>query len=215
MRDVEAPPGPRDPDPEGIRELPPTPAMELRLSDRGKLIREGIAYHAEEIALAAVLTPEQAEAAKRELWRRRGIHALLDPELAGRLRLTKRQSTELADALKGRMEVYHKIVRSGVVSTKVGPPELFAALNQQRKDEIAQKVAALDQPIWEILNPSQLRALANLLNKPVAGYEPRKPKARPRLRGGDGPVEGDTDGDAPKVRDQRKDESGKRGRTST
>ncbi len=91
MRDIEAPPLPRQPDPEGIRRAAPTRAMELRLSDRGRLVRESIAAHAEEIALSAVLTRDEAEPVKIELWRRRGVHALLDAELAARLRLTKGQ----------------------------------------------------------------------------------------------------------------------------
>jgi hypothetical protein len=64
VRDVEAPPLLQQPDPEGVRELPPTRAMELRLSDRGRLVRESIAAHAEDIALTAVLKWDEAEPAK-------------------------------------------------------------------------------------------------------------------------------------------------------
>ncbi len=187
LRHVEIPPAPRRPDPRGIRDSPPTPAMEFRLSDQGRLVRASIAAHAEEIALEAVLTPEAAELAKRELWRSRGLHALLDPELAARLRLTRSQRTELADALKARIEVYHNVVRTHPPLPPVAsPPDVVEAFEQRRKEELAKKVDDLDQPIWEILNPSQLRALAGLLNKPVAGYEPAKPKAKPRLKGREG-----------------------------
>ena len=55
--------------------------------------------HAEEMALGIVLEPEQFEKAKIELWRRRGVHALLDPELAARLRLSRAQRNELAEAI--------------------------------------------------------------------------------------------------------------------
>jgi hypothetical protein len=187
LRDVEIPPAPRKPDPQGIRDLPPTPAMELRLSDRGRLFRASIAAHAEEIAMEAVLTPEESELAKLELWRSRGPHALLDPELAARLRLTRRQRSELADALKARIEAYHNLVRTLDPLPPVGSrPAVVEAFERQQKDGMAKRVDALDQPTWEILNPSQLRALAGLLNKPVAGYDPTKPKAKPRLQGREG-----------------------------
>jgi hypothetical protein len=93
------------------------------------------------------------------------------------LRLTKGQSAQLADALKARVEVYHDLVRSRPTVSSRLAPDLYAAAIQQWKAATAQKVAALDQPIWEILSPSPLRALAALLNKPVAGYEPAKLKA--------------------------------------
>ena len=186
MRDIEKPPDP-DSDPAGIRGLPPTKAMELRLSDLGRMIRESIVAHAEEIALEAILTPEEAEPVKLELWRGRGVHALLDPELAAQLRMTKRQREELADALKARLPIYHKLIRSSVPVYRRGAPRAeHDPARQQSRDERAQKVAALDQPIWEILTDSQLRALATLLKQPVAGYDPAKPRAKPRLRGRDG-----------------------------
>ncbi len=73
--------------------------------------------------------------------------------------------------------MYHDLVRSRpTVSTRL-PPAVYAAAIQQRREATAQKVAALDQPIWEILRPPQLRAMAMLLNKPVAGYAPTKAKA--------------------------------------
>ena len=156
--------------------------MELRLSDQGRLLLASIVAHAEEIALEAVLTSKETEPAKRELWRRRGLHALLDPELAARLRLSRTQRAEFADALKERVEVYHQLVRSDVVSSKSENAAVVDALRQRRKDEIGRRIAEWDQPIWEILTPSQLQALARLLNKPAAGDDPQKAKAKPRGR---------------------------------
>jgi hypothetical protein len=156
--------------------------MEYRLSDRGKRLCASTVAHAEEMALEAVLTPEQAEQTKLELWRRRGLHALLDPELAARLNMSKAQRVELTDRLGERVEVYHRLVRTGGPDARI-PPEVYRVLHQQWEAELAQKLADLDQPIWEILHPAQLRALARLLNKPVAGYDPSNPKAKPKRPG--------------------------------
>ena len=173
VRDVESLPGPRDDDPDELRKLPPTPAMELRLSDAGLRVRASIVAHAEEMAFETVLRPEQFEKAKIELWRQRGVHALLDPELATRLHLSRAQRNELAEALANRLEVYHRAVRSfRFISYATTPAAEIARLEQLNKDETSQKVAQLDQPIWECLKPSQLRSLARLLDRPVAGYGP-------------------------------------------
>jgi hypothetical protein len=178
LRDVEEPPGPSEPDPKGIRDLPPTPAMELRLSDQGKRIRANIVAHAEEVALRAVLTPEEAEPAKRQVWRDRGLHALLDPELAARLRITRTQREELVESLEARPEVLEEggfgFINDGVRPAQVAGVPMAA---------YEQKIAELDQPIWEILSPSQLRALAGLLDKPVAGYSPPKAKTKAKQAG--------------------------------
>ena len=173
VRDVEPPPGPRDEDPAGVRNLPPTPAMEFRLSDAGLRVRASIVAHSEEMAFGIVVEPEQFEKAKIELWRRRGVHALLDPELAARLQLSRAQRNELAEAITNRLEVYHRAVRSfRFIAYATAPAAEIARLEQINKEETAQKVAQLDQPIWECLKPSQLRSLARLLDRPVAGYGP-------------------------------------------
>jgi hypothetical protein len=173
VRDVEPLPGPKD-DPDDVRKLPPTPAMEFRLSDRGLRVRASIVAHSEEMAFGIVLEPEQFEKAKIELWRRRGVHALLDPELAARLRLSRAQRNELAEALSSRVEVYHREVRNVVfnIPYATAPVNEILRLERQLKEDMAQKIAELDQPIWEFLKPSQLRSLAGLLDRPVAGYAP-------------------------------------------
>ena len=180
VRDVEPPPR-RDDDPDEVGKLPPTPAMEFRLSDAGLRVRASIVAHSEEMALWIVLEPEQFEKAKIELWRRRGVHALLDPELAAHLRLSRAQRNELAEALSKRVEVYHWEVRSVVfnIPNAFAPINEIAQLERQFKEDMAQKVAQLDQPIWEFLKPSQLRSLAGMLDRPVAGYGP--PSAVPGL----------------------------------
>jgi hypothetical protein len=185
VRDVEPPPR-RDNDPDEVGKLPPTPAMEFRLSDRGLRVHASIVAHAEEMALGIVLEPEQFEKAKIELWRRRGVHALLDPELAARLRLSSAQRNELAEALSNRVEVYHWAVRSVVanfinIPYATGPVNEVKRLERQFYEEKAQKIAQLDQPIWELLKPSQLRSLAGLLDRPVAGYAPPSTKPSRKL----------------------------------
>jgi hypothetical protein len=130
--------------------------------------------HAEEMAFGIVLELEQFERAKIELWRRRGVHVLLDPELAVRLRLSRAQRNELAEALSDRVEVYHREVRNVVfvIPYATAPVNEILRLERQLKEDMAQKIAELDQPIWEFLKPSQLRSLAGLLDRPIAGYGP-------------------------------------------
>jgi hypothetical protein len=173
VRDVEAPPRPRDPDPQGIRNLPPTPAMELRFSDRGRRIRASIDAHAEEMVIAAVLTPKQVEQAKRRLWNRWGLHALLDPELGARLNLSLSQRAELTDRLKERLEIYHWVVRGGDVEIPKRTPRAgVAALKPKRKGRLDHDVPELDDPIWSILSDEQLRTLGQLLGQPEAEVLP-------------------------------------------
>jgi hypothetical protein len=182
VRDVEAPPR-RDNDPDEVGKLPPTPAMEFRLSDAGLRVRASIVAHAEEMAFVIVLEPDQFEKAKVELWRRRGVHALLDPELAARLPLSRAQRNELAEALSNRVEVYHRELRNVVfnIPYATAPVNEILRLERQLKEEMAQKIADLDQPIWELLKPSQLRSLAGLLDRPVAGYAPPSTKPSRKL----------------------------------
>ncbi len=180
VRDVEPPPRPREPDPQGIRNLPPTPAMELRFSDRGRRIRASIEAHAEEMVIAGVLTPKQVEQAKRRLWKRWGLHALLDPELGARLNLSPSQRTELTDRLKERLEIYHWVVRGGHVEIPKRTPRAgVAALKPKHSSRLVRDVPELDDPTWSILSDEQLRALARLLAQPEAEVTPPGSGAKP------------------------------------
>ena len=85
---------------------PPTPAMEERLSERGKRLQASIVAHAEEIALTAVLTPDQVALSKRRMWTRLGVAHLLEPELGAVLHLSRSQRDEIASRLEARAVAY-------------------------------------------------------------------------------------------------------------
>ncbi len=84
---------------EEVANDPPTQAMIDRLSDRGRWLRASVVAHAEAILVDAVLKPEQGDASKRLMWKRTGAFALLDPELAAKIRLTRTQREEIANLI--------------------------------------------------------------------------------------------------------------------
>ncbi len=75
--------------------LPPWSALFERVawSDR---FMASVCTHTEAIALESILTMEQADGILGDLWKRSGLGALLDPQLASRLRLTKRSRSRCA-----------------------------------------------------------------------------------------------------------------------
>ncbi len=156
---------------------PPTREMVDRVSDRGMQHRASVVAHAETIALNAILAPEQAEASKCRMWRRTGVFALFDPELAARLGLSRAQREEIATQLEARAVVWREEHDSRAVqSMQVGHAELSGQLSraerQQLDDQLRQvfdgEVARYDQSVWDVLRPSQLRALKRILSSAPA-----------------------------------------------
>jgi len=156
---------------------PPTREMIDRVSDRGKQHRASVVAHAEAIALAAVLEPEQAEASKRLTWGRTGVFALFDPELAARLGLSRAQREEIATQLEGRAVVWYQAhdsladrlheageaERSGQIS---GAERL--QLDDRLRKAFDGEMAQHEQSVWEVLRASQLTALKRILSRAPA-----------------------------------------------
>jgi len=167
---------------------PPTRAMEERLSERGKRLRASIVAHAEAIALAAILTREQAELSKRRMWARLGVRALLELELVAVLHLSRSQRDEIAARLEDRAVVYLDVKRAAfgdqMRAIQAGESgEMTRAEAREVSDRLAgtvdQQMEEHDRSIWAVLRPSQTTAMARLLAKPMPDSTKARPKAHP------------------------------------
>lgn len=193
------------PVPKGHRADPPTPTMVERLDERGERVRTSLIAHAEEIALLSVLDPERAAKAKRLRWSRSGltdlvspkvagdsaIAALLDPEVAAALRLSASQREQLADRLAERAVLVRKL--SGrFAMEEAGLLDDRSLAEEDRRERIStaattcrSSILAAEQPVWDILTKSQIRAFRRLLKGPDADKpaEPPEKKAGPSRTG--------------------------------
>ncbi len=174
---IEAPPLPRQPDPEGIGAATHPLAMELRLSDRGRLVRESIAAHAEAIALTAMLTRDEAEPAKSSCGAREVCTPSSTEELVYATAPLRGARRQLADALQVRVQVYHDLVRSRPTVSRKLPRTCTLLPSDKGGRPLRRRWPPWINRSGRTLRPQQLRAMATLLNKPVAGYEPTKAKA--------------------------------------
>ena len=166
----------KEPIPEELLEEPPTIAMMDRLSDRGKRVRASIVAHSEMIWLEAVLTSDQCEQWKRRLWAKRGVFALVDPEVASMLHLSKTQRDQIASRLEARAVVRSDAI-SGVARGQLKVPDAFRpgpftpdeqrAIFQKLKESAGQVLDVYDQCIWEVLSTAQAHDLAQLIGKPA------------------------------------------------
>ena len=170
-----------------VWESPPTPGMIERLSERGRRLRASIVAHTEAILLDAVLTHEHAESLKRGLWVRKGVRALMDPELAALLHLSRSQREEIASRLEDRALLFsHEWSSLGHDRMKIAEryndgqitEAQWKALDKQTEQGFYQQMSGYDRSIWELLRPSQTRELARLLGKPA----PSSPAERPTRR---------------------------------
>jgi hypothetical protein len=160
------------PPPEGLAFGPPSPAMLERLSERAVKLRADIVARFETIALEVVLDPDQAEAAKRLMWRRLGVYALVDPELARRLVVSKAQRDRIVEFLKGRpddvQEIFHRCGEPGMAALN---EFLKGKKSSQQVDLIRaegdrrclEETARYDERCWSILHHDQRRKLDEIL----------------------------------------------------
>ncbi len=157
-------------------EGPPTEGMVYRLSAQGDRLRASIVAHAEAIALEGILSADQAEFSKRLLWARLGVPALVDPELAARLKLSREQREQLKLLLEDREVVLHETHRSpAAIKMETSAALMRGELTKEEaqglriRAESEQKKQAnvVDRSILEILTPAQMRSLARLLGRPA------------------------------------------------
>jgi hypothetical protein len=166
--------------------VPPTHDLLDRLSQRGQRLRASAVAHAELLALGAVLDPDQAERARRLLWRERGVEALLDPELAARLRLSREQREQVIERLVNRREQLDEINVAALRFTHSTETEatqggldqakIAAQVERQAHQELKLAAAEVDFIFLDILTPTQFRAVFRLLDKPAPSRPSTKAK---------------------------------------
>jgi hypothetical protein len=190
------------------REELPTPEMAKRLSADGQLSADGerlqvsIVAHSEAIVLEGVLEPEQMLRAKRRLWSRsalrtlwipkmagsREIMALLDPEVAAALRLSRSQRDELVARLEDRAKAVDELnaVYNGEVlelDQAGGRDEITsdqrAAILDKVASDLRVRVMEVEQPVWDILTKAQIKAFRQIVGNSES-KPPEKPAAPPK-----------------------------------
>ena len=175
------------PIPENQRQLPPTPVMVSRLSETGRLLRASVVSHAEEIALEAVIDHEQQREVKRRFWISRGVFALLDPELAGILHVSKSEHQSICLLIEQRAflqrradidEMAAYLDRSDALSQGRISRQEGARLEQQAIAAKATRLSNFDAAIWDVLSTAQSRTLAKILRKPTPKKEDEKTKKK-------------------------------------
>jgi hypothetical protein len=158
-------------DPE-VGKGPPTQEMLDRLSERGNRLRAEVVSRFEAIALEVVLTPQQAEAAKRLLWHKVGVWALTDPELVRRLGLSKAQRDRISTQLHERASVKfdadeetRRVWNSVSEEHRTGKIDDFEWTS--RHDEAGRACLAVmaryDERAWSILHAEQRRKLDEMM----------------------------------------------------
>ncbi|SIN98306.1 hypothetical protein SAMN05444166_1902 [Singulisphaera sp. GP187] len=153
-------------------EIEPLPAD---LADRVIRRRDATIAHAHAILYQAILSPRQAELFKRTYWATRGVPALLeDPELASRLRLTKEQKALIAELLT------MKTTHAGRLQQTHGHLlwDRNQEVGQQAYNDMQRSLSEFDLGLWEILSPTQMSKLGQLL-----GSEIRPPLRREKRSG--------------------------------
>ena len=156
--------------------LPMHTELADRLGEPGERIKDSLFTHAETIAFRGILTPDQVEQVLRAIWVQKGTMALLDPELASRLHITRAQRSEVVGLLEVKSSVNEEISANSRTSTVLylKHPELREQLDQVGANQ-RQRLEVVDGQIWDLLSPSQLRQLKRLI-----GVEPRSEQGRLR-----------------------------------
>jgi hypothetical protein len=156
----------------GLDAAEPPPDLAERVSERGMQHTNRIIAQAETMAMVGILTKVQVEKSKRRLWRCLGSRALLDPELASRLRLTPEQMDEIA------IRIANKRRTTEAADTTLGPYRSLVVtdrvLARQADAEIRRRINEADGLIWDVLAPFQENKLEELLMaKPRPGRRRR------------------------------------------
>jgi hypothetical protein len=140
----------------------------------GLRLYDSIVAHAELIALETALTPKQAEWSKQTLWKRRGLKALFDPEVAVRLELAPSERDELlaqfvrAKRIVDQADDAAQAARMrAAVADERGTPDRALKATQATLAEAKLKQAAseMESTLMEMLTTSQAQLLRDLIGK--------------------------------------------------
>ena len=145
-------------------------------------VTDSIKAHAEAIMLEAVLTPEQADQALEAVWKLNGLLALLDPALAGRLRLSVTQRQEVDELLREKYDFQGELSKLGDVGVALERMPEGEARQQLTQRAIAERHNMMDAAIWNVLTASQTRELERILG--IKAQSPPGPKAKKSTRSG-------------------------------
>ena len=150
-------------------------------SDR---IMASVGAHTEVIALEGILTAQQADRVLGDMWKSAGLSALLDPQLASRLRLTKAQQEQVRNLLLGKAEIrmdhLDELTQAApLLRTMPDGAEQLRQMKQAGKNRVDDQEAM----VWDVLTSAQARELARILGKAKeSGPQPaqkRKESIRP------------------------------------
>jgi hypothetical protein len=166
-----------------LEKVPPPPREVLvqRVLGHDRL-SDSIFAHAEVIALDGVLTTEQAERCLNAVWKQKGTRALLDPALGSRLRLAKSQRDEVLFLLEEKKQASDEQdqAQASIMGLIPSRPEL-KVLDEQIARNGQESMNQVDAMIWDLLTPSQLKALNRILshpNQPVRSPAGKAKKSR-------------------------------------
>lgn len=121
-----------------------------KLLEASEQVRMRTVAEAETDLLQGILTEEQAEMFKRVNWNSLGTDALVDPELAERLQLTRTQRRRLRQLIAERPLLLTKVQNENFEALAKDSPvaaEAFADFEAYRD--------TLDRSIWGVLTPAQ------------------------------------------------------------
>ncbi len=171
---------------------PVPPKMLAGLSEDGRWLRISLLLRSEAIVLQGVLKPDQVISSKRLLWSRRDLHvmdadmggsrgivALLDPDVAGLLRLSKTQLEELST----RIDDLHALVRglndevfSAIMQTQNHPNDNQFVMSQQAVlSESRARIRQAEDAVWGVLRTRQQQAFQRLVSIPDAAHPKKTP----------------------------------------
>ncbi len=129
-------------------------------------IGASVCTHAEAIALEGILTLDQADRVLGGMWKSWRLSALLDPQLAARLRLTKAQQEQVRTLLYGKarlgMDLPYELSRAAPLLKTMPDGE---ARRQQMIQAGRDRSDELDAMIWDTLSSAQARELQRILGQ--------------------------------------------------
>ncbi len=163
---------------------PPIDDLADRLDDRGRRLRTSVIAHAESVAARAILTPDQLESYLKFYWKSAGVEALLDSELAHRLKLTHAQRTEISSRIEAELSFVNQAhanlipdLDNNLVRQLHGEPGSTDQMNLLKR-EMQSLSNEGDAVIWSVLSPAQLKEAEQILGG--SAKSPPRPSAKPK-----------------------------------
>ena len=114
---------------------------------------------AEKVVLLSILSERNAELLVRIQWRGRGPRALLDDELAARLKLSRKQREQLAEGISNSDKVAYEVQKRSIATPKMSPD----AVRVDLEGRAIRKQA--EDSLWEILTPRQIKEYKRMMEE--------------------------------------------------